>query len=378
VGGKFHLFENRPFLTKGEVKSAQGAPLTFLGGCGRLFALGIRRFLRLVCSGANHENENIIVLDALGIYDGTQNFIFTSGFEIAFNNMEICGVLCVLVVTVLAVGVFPACSTMGKGSGGAKPVILVVSFGTSFNDSREKTIGAIEKAIAAAYPDYELRRAFTSQIIIDRVAKRDGIKIDNVVQAIQKLKRDGVPEIIVQPTYIMEGFEYDDLMAEIKPFEKDLSKIKFGLPLLVSDTDYDELITVITGATKSYDDGNTAIVFMGHGAEHPANAVYAKLAASLKEKGFLRYLIGTMEAEPSLEDVEAGLIALKVKRVVLEPLMIVAGDHANNDMAGDEEDSWKTILEKKGYTTVPLLRGLGELPEIQNIFVRHVGDAINN
>jgi sirohydrochlorin cobaltochelatase len=226
-----------------------------------------------------------------------------------------------------------------------KPVVLVVSFGTSFNDSREKTIGGIEKAIAAAYPDYEVRRAFTSQTIIDRVFKRDGVKIDNVEEAMDRLRKDGVQDLIVQPTHVMEGFEYDDLMAEVKPFEGNFASVKYGKPLLYRDNDYNELIDLITAGTQQYTDAD--IVFMGHGTEHPANAAYAKLDAALHSRGFANYHIGTVESTPSLDDVIAALEETGAENVVLQPLMIVAGDHANNDMAGDDDDSWKTILESR-------------------------------
>jgi sirohydrochlorin cobaltochelatase len=257
-----------------------------------------------------------------------------------------------------------------------KPVILVVSFGTSFNDSREKTIGAIEKAIAGAYPQYEVRRAFTSQIIIDRINQRDGIKIDNVQEAMLRLKQDGVQSVVVQPTHIMEGFEYDDLIKEIKPFEGDIKEIKYGLPLLNSDKDFNDVIDIITALTNQYADNDTAIVFMGHGTEHPANKAYSKLDEMLKARGFSHYYIGTVEANPSLDDIITALDNAPVPRIVLEPLMIVAGDHANNDMAGSEDDSWKSILESKGYEVITILKGLGEEPGIQQMFIRHAGDAM--
>jgi sirohydrochlorin cobaltochelatase len=258
-----------------------------------------------------------------------------------------------------------------------KPVLLVVSFGTSFNESRENTIGAIEKSLAVAYPGYEVRRAFTSQIIIDKLNKRDGIKTDNVKDAMERLRKDKVKELVVQPTQVMSGFEYDDAIAEIKPYERYFSSVKYGQPLLISNTDYRELISAITAETKQYDDGNTALVFMGHGTEHEANATYSRLAQALKDTGFPRYLIGTVEARPSLEDVIAEVKALGIKRVALSPLMIVAGDHANNDMAGDEDDSWKSILEADGFEVVVNLKGLGQYEGIRRLFVRHVKEAVS-
>ncbi|MDR1353610.1 MAG: sirohydrochlorin cobaltochelatase [Treponema sp.] len=270
-----------------------------------------------------------------------------------------------------------ACTGAPSAGTAKKPVLLVVSFGTSFNDSREKTIGAIEKALADAYPGYEQRRAFTSQIIIDKLRERDGIRIDNVEEAMERLVSDGVRELLVQPTHVMSGEEYDSVISEVKPFEKNFARVSYGQPLLITDADYDELIDAITAETAGYAGDHTAVVFMGHGTEHTANATYAKLYQRLQGRGISGYYIGTVEASPTLEDVidEMGKTG-GVTKVVLSPLMIVAGDHANNDMAGDEPDSWKTILEAQGYEVVPVLKGLGEYPGIQKIFVRHAGEAM--
>ncbi|GHV29510.1 hypothetical protein AGMMS4952_15320 [Spirochaetia bacterium] len=268
-----------------------------------------------------------------------------------------------------------ACATTGSAAGAKKPVILVVSFGTSFKESRDAAIGGIERAIAAAYPAYEVRRAFTSQIIINHIKKDGDGEIDNVEAAFKRLIKDGVKELIIQPTHIMNGEEYDELITQAKPFESKFTSVKYGKPLLSSDTDYDELITVLTGVTASYNDGGTAIIFMGHGAGHETNATYARLVGLFKSKGIPNYYIGTIEAEPALDEIIADIAKTDVKKVVLEPLMIVAGDHANNDMAGDEEDSWKSILSARGYSVTPVLKGLGQFPEVQAMFVRHAGEA---
>ena len=260
-------------------------------------------------------------------------------------------------------------------AGGKKPVILVVSFGTSYNNSREATIGAIEKAVQDANPDKEVRRAFTSQIIIDKLKERDGIEIDNVEEAFARLVKDGVKELIVQPTHVMSGFEYDDLMAVVNANRSKFSSVKVGSPLLTTDADYSAVIEAITAATAEYDDGKTLITFMGHGTEHASNATYAKLQSMLTDAGKANYCIGTVEAEPSIEDVVAAAKAGGYTRVVLEPLMVVAGDHANNDMAGDEEDSWKTVLQNEGFEVVPVLRGLGEIEGVRAVYVDHVKNA---
>ncbi len=256
-----------------------------------------------------------------------------------------------------------------------KPVILMVSFGTSYNDSRDKTIGGIENAVQAANPDYDVRRAFTSQIIIDKLKERDNLVIDNVEEAFARLEADGVKDLTVQPTHVMNGFEYDDLMEVVKANADKFDSVKVGAPLLTIDDDYNKVIEAITAATAEYDDGETAIVFMGHGTEHPANATYAKLQQMLTDAGKKNYCIGTVEAEPSIEDVVAFAKNGGYKRVVLEPLMVVAGDHANNDMAGDEEDSWKTILANEGFEVVPVLRGLGEIEGVRNVYIDHVKNA---
>ncbi len=278
------------------------------------------------------------------------------------------------------IGAFALCAVMlalalAGCSGGKKPVILVVSFGTSYNDSREVTIGAIEQAIQKANPDYEVRRAFTSQIIIDKLKDRDGIEIDNVEEAFARLKKDGVKDLIVQPTHVMSGYEYDDLMKVVNAEKGNFKSVKVGSPLLTSDADYDAVIAAITAVTAEYDDGKTLITFMGHGTEHEANATYAKLQEKLTAAGKTNYCVGTVEAEPSVDDVIAAAKAGGYTRVVLRPLMVVAGDHANNDMAGDEEDSWKTILQNEGFEVVTVIHGLGEIPDVCAVYVDHVKNA---
>lgn len=260
-----------------------------------------------------------------------------------------------------------------------KPVILVVSFGTSYNDSRDITIGAIEEEIAKAYPDYEVRRAFTSQIIIDKLKERDGLVIDNVEEALDRVVADGVKELIVQPTHVMSGYEYDDLFNEVSVYagKYDFDRVVIGAPLLTSDEDYNKVAEALVKETKDYAAEDTAIVFMGHGTEHEANGTYAKLQETFKSKGYDDYYIGTVEAEPSLEDIVEMLKAGGYKKVVLEPLMVVAGDHANNDMAGDEEDSWKSVLTKEGFDVDCVLRGLGESDSIRAVYAAHVQTAVD-
>jgi sirohydrochlorin cobaltochelatase len=267
-----------------------------------------------------------------------------------------------------------SCTSTQTGKSG-KPVLLAVSFGTSFNDSRALTIGAIENALAAAYPQYEVRRAFTSQIVIDVIKKRDGEKIDNVKEAFDRLVKDGVKDVVVQSTHLMDGHEYHEMLDAVKPFEKKFNSIRYGKPLLSADRDYEDLIQALVSETAQYAANDTAIAYMGHGTEADSNKDYAILAKKLSDEGYTNYLIGTVEAEPTLDDVIAEAQDLGVKKIVLLPLMIVAGDHANNDMAGDEDDSWKVILEAKGFAVTPVLKGLGQYKGVQQIFVRHVSEA---
>ena len=255
--------------------------------------------------------------------------------------------------------------------------LMVVSFGTSYNDSRRLTIGAIENAMEQAFPDYSVRRGFTSQIIIDHVKSRDGVAIDNVDEALKRAVDNEVKTLIIQPTHLMNGLEYNDLVDEVAQYSDAFEKVAIGEPLLTSDDDFKAVIKAITEATAEYDDGETAICFMGHGTEADSNAVYAKMQDMLASEGYENYYVGTVEATPSLDDVIAKVGEGEYKKVVLEPLMIVAGDHANNDMAGDEDGSWKTEFEKAGYDVTCLVRGLGELEPIQQLFVEHAQAAID-
>lgn len=255
--------------------------------------------------------------------------------------------------------------------------ILVVSFGTSYNDNREASIGAIEKAVADEFPSYQVRRAFTSQTIIDKLKERDQLEIDNVTDALERAVADGIKELIVQPTHLMDGYEYNDILNELSAYVDQFDKIIVGKPLLSSDKDFDMVAEAITEQTASYDDGKTAICFMGHGTEADSNSVYEKIQRILTEKGVEHYYIGTVDAEPGINDViEALNTKGSYEKVVLLPLMVVAGDHANNDMAGDDADSWKMILEEEGFQVESVLEGLGQVPAICHIYVEHLKTAL--
>lgn len=256
--------------------------------------------------------------------------------------------------------------------------LLVVSFGTSFNDNRRLTIGGIESAMEEAFPEYSVRRGFTSQIIIDHVNDRDNVKIDNVTEALDRAVDNGVKILVVQPTHLMNGFEYNDLVDEIAGYADSFENVAVGEPLLTSDEDFQTVMDAIVKATAEYDDGKTAICFMGHGTEADSNGVYAKMQTLLTDAGYDNYYVGTVEAEPSLDTVFDAVEAGEYDRVVLRPLMIVAGDHVNNDMAGDEEDTWKTKFAKAGYDVECVVEGLGQLPEIQQLLVKHAQAAIDS
>ena len=254
--------------------------------------------------------------------------------------------------------------------------LLVVSFGTSFNDSRRLTIGGIERAIAEAVGDFSVRRAFTAQIIIDHVERRDGVHIDNLTEALDRAVANGVRVLVAQPTHLMHGFEYDDMVAELAERAEEFDQVVIGEPLLTSDEDFNRVADILIDLLKEYDDGQTALVYMGHGTEHEANAVYTRMQQLLADKGAENYYVGTVEAEPSVEDVLEAIEGKGYTKVVLRDMMVVCGDHANNDMAGDEEDSWKSIFTAAGYEVTCVLEGLGQVPEIQQIYVEHAQAAI--
>ena len=256
--------------------------------------------------------------------------------------------------------------------------LLVLSFGTSFNDSRRLNIGAIESDLEKAFPDYSVRRGFTANIVIDHIQNRDGVKIDDVDEAMNRAVDNNVKNLVIQPTHLMNGLEYQDLEEQVAQYADAFDKIAIGKPLLTSEDDFKRVEQALVDWTSEYDDGETAICFMGHGTEAESNEVYQKMQDLLTADGHDNYFVGTVEASPSLEDVLAKVKAGSYKRVVLEPLMVVAGDHANNDMAGEEEDSWKTTFEDAGYEVTCLLRGLGENEAIRQIYVEHAQAAMDS
>ncbi len=254
--------------------------------------------------------------------------------------------------------------------------ILVVSFGTSYNDSRRETIGAVEKAVADANPEWSVRRAFTSNIIIDHVRERDGEEIDDLEAALDRAVKNGVKELVVQPTHLMNGHEYTDIETTLAKYADSFEKIELAKQLLDTDEDFEAVISAITDATTDYDDGETAIVYMGHGTTADSNSSYAKIQEMLTADGYENYFITTVEASPTPEETLEMVKKGDYKKVVLLPLMVVAGDHANNDMAGDDDDSIKSLFEKAGYEVETVIQGLGANEDIQEIYLEHVSDAV--
>ena len=254
--------------------------------------------------------------------------------------------------------------------------LLVVSFGTSFNESRVKDIGGIEAAMEKAFPGYSVRRGFTANIIIDHVYAREDMLIDDVDAALKRAIDNGVEILLVQPTHLMHGFEYEELREKLAPYADSFEQVVVSEPLLTSDEDFDTVIATITADTAKYLDGETAICFMGHGTEHPANKTYATMKQKLTEQGYKDYFVGTVEAEPTFDDVVQAVKAAGYKKVILEPLMIVAGDHAHNDMDdGDDPESWRSLFEAEGIQVTSILEGLGRKPAIQQLLVDHMKEA---
>lgn len=254
-------------------------------------------------------------------------------------------------------------------------VVLVVSFGTSFNKSREAAIGAIERTTAEECPECEIRRAFTSRMIINKLRERDGIEIDSVEQAMERLVSDGIGEVIVQPTHVINGIENEEMTEIVKSYEDKFDTLKIGKPLLSSDKDFQDVVSVLSDKIKEFGNLQTAAVFMGHGTEHEINSVYGILEKKFRKAGYANVFVGTVEAEPELDEVVLKVRSGGYKKVVLMPFMIVAGDHASNDMAGDGEDSWKNVFIKEGFEVECIMKGLGEYPEIQNMFAEHAKSA---
>lgn len=266
-----------------------------------------------------------------------------------------------------------------------KKAILVVSFGTTYQDGLRLNIESVENKIKANFPEYEVRRAFTSRIVIKRLAARDGIRINTEIEALQRLKDEGYKEVYVQPLHVVGGDEYDKIKRIVVQYahapEKAFDKIVIGQPLLCyagQEDKPDDYLQVIQALTIQLPQvrRQEAIVFMGHGGVHPANIAYAALQMKMEQAGLDHLFVYTVEGFPPLEYIIAKLKKQNINKVTLMPFMLVAGDHVINDMAGDEEESAKSQLLKSGFEVDVYLHGLGENPRIQDLYVQHLKDIM--
>lgn len=256
----------------------------------------------------------------------------------------------------------------------SKQGILVVSFGTSHMDTLNKTIKKIEEDIQNTYPNDKVFRAFTSKMIIKILRDRDNYQVNTVKEALLQMREEGIEHILVQPTHIINGIENDNMIRHIMK-EKELFKsIYIGAPLLHDTKDYMNIIDGLMEEIKE-DSTQTALVFMGHGTTHYSNTSYSALEYMLHDLGYEDVYVGTVEAYPAVETIVKKLKKKAYKKVLLTPFMIVAGDHAKNDMAGEDEDSWANILKNEGYEVECLLKGLGEYKMVRDIFIKHIREA---
>ena len=276
--------------------------------------------------------------------------------------------------------------------------LLVVSFGTSFNDSRVEDIKGIEDALAEAFPDWSVRRAFTAQIIINHIQARDGEKIDNMEQALDRAVANGVKTLVVQPTHLMHGAEYDEMCEALEEYKDKIETIVVAEPMLgevgsdatVINADKEAVAKAVVAAaleeagyesTEKAAEDSTAFVFMGHGTAHVAKVTYSQMQTQMQNLGYENVFIGTVEGEPeetACENVIEAVKAAGYTKVVLRPLMVVAGDHANNDMAGSDDDSWKTMFEAAGLDVTCQISGLGRIEAVEQLYVAHTQAAMDS
>lgn len=252
----------------------------------------------------------------------------------------------------------------------SKKALAVISFGTTYKQARE-AIEKIEKTLAAACPEHDFFRAFTSSMVMAKIKREEGVTILNPRELLESLLEQGYTEVICQSLHVIPGFEYEKMCQMIEEYKDKFEKIEIGKPMLYDQIDYLRCgKALIANLPRLQDD--EAVVYMGHGTEHPSNASYALMENTFRFLGAERIYMATVEGFPSVEYILRRLHAKQVSKVYLAPFMIVAGDHAQNDLAGDEEDSWKSILETEGYGVQVLLKGLGEYDEISDLFVQHL------
>ncbi len=258
-----------------------------------------------------------------------------------------------------------------------KKGIIVASFGTSYEETRRLCIESIENKVEKEFIEYQVERAFTSQMVISKLKKRDGILVNNVTEALQKMKQEGIVQVFIQSLHIVPGHEYNKLLRQVKLFNEKNNdmKIHVGEPLLNDDVDYKKVVEAIEIKALNH---NEAVVFMGHGTDHASDSSYDLLEKHFRKEYSDNIFIGTVEGGTKLEDIIPQLLEKKISNVKLMPFMLVAGDHAMNDMAGDEEDSWKSMLIDNGFHVEIAMNGLGENEKIQDIFLWHLKDAMKN
>lgn len=257
-----------------------------------------------------------------------------------------------------------------------KTAILAVSFGTSFHETREKTIDRIESCLSQAFPEALLYRAWTSKMILKKLKNRDGIQIDTVTEAMERMIRDGITDLIVQPTHVINGIENDQMKEDVLTYASSFDSIAFGTPLLSSTSDNEDAIRAVMAEWNLKE--KEVLVFMGHGTTHYANTVYAAMDYTFKDLGYPNVFLGTVEAYPSLQSLLRQLHVFQPEKVHLAPFMIVAGDHASNDMSGEDPDSWKSRFEAEGFPVECHMKGLGEYEGIRQLFVRHASEAADS
>ncbi|MGN0335120.1 MAG: sirohydrochlorin cobaltochelatase [Lachnospiraceae bacterium] len=253
----------------------------------------------------------------------------------------------------------------------SKKAILAVSFGTSHNDTKAVTIDAIENDMQKAFPDYALYRAWTSKMIIRKVKNRDNIHINTVKEAMEQMRADGITDVLIQPTHVINGIENDLMKEDALLYREDFHSISFGDPLLTSEQDSQDVIRAIADEFPDLREED-ALVLMGHGTTHYANAIYAALDYTFKDLGYKNIFLGTVEAYPSMETLMKMVKEYQPEKVILAPFMIVAGDHAKKDMAGDDPESWHSQFRAAGFQTETVIKGLGQYPGIRKILVDHL------
>lgn len=249
--------------------------------------------------------------------------------------------------------------------------ILVVSFGTCHPDALEKNIGAIENSVKEAFPDRIVRRAFTSGTVREKIWKRDHIRVDDVHEALERLLSENIFDAAVLPTHVIGGEEYERIIAQCAICASSFDRLRIGVPLLSSTEDFFRVIRILA---RAFDcpRRDCALVLMGHGSETSANTAYAAMDYMFKQSGFFNVFVGTVQAYPDGNMVLEQVRRAGYRKAILTPLMTVAGEHAGNDMAGSGEKSWKTIFEAAGISVTPVLRGLGEYPEIRSLYLEHL------